>query len=330
MNPNASLKAVDAVDVVVLVDNVTDILSSVPDSVLHETAMLRRAGMPALSGEAKCCPHFGLSLVITARVGATDHTLLFDAGPEGYVIRRNGEKLGVDFGKIEATVLSHGHWDHAGGFLEALDLISSANGGKDVPCYVNPGMFKTRALRLPDGDYLPFKEIPSPAELSSKGAQVINSEESRLLLDDTFYLSGEIPRITDYERGLPGHMQRSADGQSWEPDPWIMDERYLATHVKDKGIVVFTACSHAGVVNVLRNAQTVFADAPLYAVMGGFHLAGKEIEPIIADTVADIDAFGLRRIVPGHCTGWRAVSALANSFDDQTLVPCAVGRQYRF
>ena len=90
-----------------------------------------------------------------------------------------------------------------------------------------------------------------------------------MLLEDLFYLSGEIPRVTPYERGLLSHMQRSGDGSSWEPDPWIMDERYVAAHIKNKGIIVFTACSHSGVINVLKDASSAFADVPLYAVMGG-------------------------------------------------------------
>ena len=62
-----------------------------------------------------------------------------------------------------------------------------------------------------------------------------------------------------------------------------MDERFLAVNVKDKGImVVFTACSHAGVVNVLRHAAEVFEGIPLYAVMGGFHLAGPGMQERIA------------------------------------------------
>ena len=54
-----------------------------------------------------------------------------------------------------------------------------------------------------------------------------------------------------------------------------MDERFLAVAVKDKGIVVFTACSHAGVVNVLTHACQCFPDQNVYAVMGGFHLPAK-------------------------------------------------------
>jgi 7,8-dihydropterin-6-yl-methyl-4-(beta-D-ribofuranosyl)aminobenzene 5'-phosphate synthase len=125
-------------------------------------------------------------------------------------------------------------------------------------------------------------------------------------------------------------VKRAADGKSWEPDPLIMDERYLAVHVKKKGIVVFTACSHAGVVNVLADARKVFEDVPLHAVMGGFHLSGEDVEPVIPETVRDIKSFGLKRIVPAHCTGWRAVHALVNAFGADVIVPSAVGKQFTF
>jgi 7,8-dihydropterin-6-yl-methyl-4-(beta-D-ribofuranosyl)aminobenzene 5'-phosphate synthase len=136
--------------------------------------------------------------------------------------------------------------------------------------------------------------------------------------------------VTPYEKGLPGHLKRTADGQGWEPDPWIMDERYVALHVKGKGAVVFTACSHAGVINVLKDAHNVFGDVPLHAVMGGFHLSGPQVEDIIGDTVGDMRGFGLQRIVPAHCTGWRAVGALVRAFGEEVIVPSAVGRQFVF
>ncbi len=53
-----------------------------------------------------------------------------------------------------------------------------------------------------------------------------------------------------------------------------MDERFVAVNVRDKGIVVFTACSHAGVVNVLQHARDCFPGVPVHAVLGGFHLSG--------------------------------------------------------
>jgi len=324
------LTAVDALEVQVLVDNVTDSLSTVPAGVVNENTVLVQHGLTLMSGEAKCCAHHGLSLVITARVGGERQVLLFDAGPEAYTVARNAGLLGVPFGAVGAVVLSHGHWDHAGGLAEAVRLVAAANGGRPVPCHVNPGMFVSRANTRPDGSYQPYKDIPSPGELVERGATVVNRPDARLLLEDTFYLSGEIPRVTPYERGLPGHVMRSADGKAWAPDPWLMDERYVAVRVKDKGMVVFTACSHAGVVNVLTDARKVFGDAPLHAVMGGFHLSGPTVEQVIPETVRDIRSFGLKRIVPAHCTGWRAVHALAQIYPDDVLAPSAVGRKFLF
>ena len=321
----AGLTPVDRIEVQVLVDNVTDSLSTVPANVTLEWPALMRAGMREMTGSCLCCANHGLSLVITAHRGAARHTMLFDAGPVEFAVEYNGTRLGIDFGAIEAVVLSHGHWDHAGGLPMAFDLIRKSNNGRSVPCYVHPGMFRQRAIPLPGGGLLPIRDIPSPDELSAKGAGVIATAEPQTLLDEMFFLSGEIPRVTPYEIGLPGHMRRSEDGKSWEPDPLIMDERFVAIHVKDKGIVVFTACSHAGVVNVLKHAQTCFPAAPLYGVAGGLHLAGGN-EKIIPETVRDMGDFGLKLIAPGHCTGWRAVNALARAFGDAVVVPSAVGK----
>lgn len=328
-NVARDLKTVDALEVTVLVDNVVDALSTVPKGVATDTAVLMSKGLKVSSGHARCCANNGLSLLITARVGSDIQILLFDAGPEAYTIARNGDRLKAPFGEVGAIVLSHGHWDHGGGLPEAIRLVTSANGGKPVPCHVNDGMFVSRAVRLPSGHYLPHEDLATPAQLAKIGADVVNSGEARLIVEQMFCLSGEIPRLTSYEKGFPPHMKLSADG-SWEPDPLIMDERYVAAHVKSKGIVVFTACSHAGVINVLTDARKAFGDVPLYAVMGGFHLAGAEVEKIIPETVRDIQTFGLKRIAPCHCTGWRAVRALTNALGEDIIVPCAVGRQFVF
>jgi 7,8-dihydropterin-6-yl-methyl-4-(beta-D-ribofuranosyl)aminobenzene 5'-phosphate synthase len=325
-----ALNAVDRLEVQVLVDNATDQLSSNPDNVLSERVCLIKAGMAEWGGEAICCAHFGLSLIVSAYANGTQHTLLFDGGPEAYAVERNGARLGIDFGAIESVILSHGHFDHAGGLLKALELIRAHNNGRKVPFYVHPGMFRQRAFKLANGEMLPFKEIPGVEALTNSGATVINSPEARLLLDNLFYVSGEIPRVTAYERGLLNHMRKTEDGTAWEPDPLIMDERFLAVKVREKGLVVFTACSHAGVINVLTDARATFADTPLYAVMGGLHLSGPGPEQVIADTVRDLARFGLKMIVPGHCTGWRAVTALVNAFGEEVVVPSAVGKLYTF
>jgi len=319
---------VDSCEVLVLVDNVSDLLSTVPPGVTGEVANVIAAGATELDGRCLCCAQWGLSLLITVRQGDRSRTVLFDAGPEAYGVLRNAEKLGVDWGKVDAAVFSHGHWDHVGGMTAALEKIAKANGGRAVPVHVNEGMFVRRAMRLPAGE-LPMERVPSPRDLEAAGGTVVMEEGPSLLADGMVYLSGDIPRVTPYEKGLPGQVAEQPDG-TWEPDPWITDERWLAVEVKGLGAIVFSACSHAGIVNVLTDARERLAPAPLHGVMGGFHLSGAAWEAIIPETVADMADFGLKAIVPGHCTGWRAVQKLVATFGEDVVVPSAVGRRHRF
>jgi 7,8-dihydropterin-6-yl-methyl-4-(beta-D-ribofuranosyl)aminobenzene 5'-phosphate synthase len=251
---------------------------------------------------------------------------LFDTGPEAATFLRNAEILGVDFSVVEAMVLSHGHWDHGGGLVAAIEKISKVRNRQRVDCLMHPGMFAERALQRPNGELLKFESVPATNVLTDAGANVLSTREPQFIADGAFYVSGEIPRVTPYETGFPGHVRRGADGQSWEPDPLIMDERFVSVQVKDKGQFIFSACSHAGVINVLTHARSLFPSVSLYGVMGGLHLAGAT-EKIIPETVADLKQFGLKLLAPGHCTGWRAISAMAKVFGDE-LVPSAVGKRY--
>ncbi len=329
-NAAPDLAALDSASVFVLIDNVSDGLSSVPDGVTNEMDSIREAGAESFSGESFCFACFGISLVVTGQIGDRMRTVLFDAGPNGIAVEHNVPRLGVDMGAVEAVVLSHGHTDHASGLPAAIKLITAANGGRRVPVHVNPEMFSHRGERLDSGDIYPNEDIPSIEALERAGGQVKNDPESRLLLDDMFYLSGEIPRMTSYEKGIPVQVRRNADDTDWEPDPWVMDERYLAINLRDKGIMVFTACSHAGLINVLRDVRDTFSPTPLFGVMGGFHLAGKTFEAIIPETVRDLEEFDLKVIVPGHCTGWRAVHRMVESFGESIVLPSAVGRRHLF
>jgi len=322
------LAQADRAEILILVDNVTDNLSSVPAYVETEMPRLWKRGLKLLSGRCMCCAAHGLACAVTVWRGDTAHTLLFDTGPDDSVFGRNVERLGFDMGGIESIVLSHGHWDHSGAMLLALEMIQLSNGGRPVPTYMHPGMYRSRAMKAADGSMRPFADVPSQAQLEQAGALVVNAVEPQLILDDLFFVSGEIPRVTAFETGMQGQHRRTLDGQGWEPDPLVIDERFIAVSVKGKGVIVLTACSHAGVVNVMTHARDCFAGETLYGVLGGFHLSGGN-ERIIPETVAELRAFELKLIAAAHCTGWRAVNALADAFGD-AVAPAAVGKVYRF
>jgi metallo-beta-lactamase superfamily protein len=158
-NPS-ELNVMDGCEILVLVDNVSDPLSTVPNGVTSEIPNLLRAGARELAGSCMCCAQWGLSLVLTVRTGDQQSMLLFDSGPEGYGIERNGARLGVDFGVIDAVVLSHGHFDHVGGMTTALRLIAHAKGATDT------GACQRRDVRRP-GDNSRRRE-PAAARQGSR------------------------------------------------------------------------------------------------------------------------------------------------------------------
>ncbi|MCB4820616.1 MBL fold metallo-hydrolase [Roseicella aerolata] len=323
-----ALATADGVEVLVLVDNVTDSLSSTPAFVTREWQVLRRRGMKVVAGGALCCANHGLSLVITAHGPDGRRSLLFDGGPVDYAVERNGTRLGVDFGAIGAAMLSHGHWDHAGGLPQALSMIRAANGGGPVPLHLHPGMFAERGSRQPDGGVLPMDRVPPPEAWTAMGAAPVLRADAYTILDDLFWISGEIPRRTPYERGLANQVARATEADPWRPDPLLLDERCLVLRIRDKGLLVFSACSHAGIANVLHHVRDSFPGEPIHAAMGGFHLSGEN-EAIIPETVRDLAGFGLTHIIPAHCTGWRAVAALERAFGEPAVAPAAVGKLYR-
>jgi len=312
-----------------LVDNVTDGLSTAPSFVESEMAYHWRRGMKRLAGRCLCCAAHGLSCLVTTWRGQTRKTVLFDTGPDSDVFLRNVRLLQTDMAAVDAIVLSHGHWDHAGAMTVALDMIRANDTDRRIPVHLHPGMFRSRAMRAHDGSMRPFADIPTIAELEEHGADVRLSREPERLFDGMFSISGEIPRVTSFERGMPGQFRRTEDGSGWEPDPLLMDERSMAVHVADKGIVVLSACSHAGIVNVMAHAQAQFPAVPIHCAMGGFHLSGGN-EAIIPETVVALKQFGIATIAAGHCTGWRAMAALANAYGDGVVAPLAVGKLFSF
>ena len=314
MSEPSQLKEIDACEVLVLVDNVSDPLSTVPQGVTWEIPNLLRAGATELAGSCMCCAQWGLSLVLTANTGDQRSTLLFELRSGGIRHRaqwrasRSGFRDDRRGGAVARAFRPCGRHDD-----RTRADFARAKGRRPTPVHVNAGMFVDRATVRADGSLLPLGKVPSPAELEAAGGELVVADDARLLLDRAFYLSGEIPRVTPYEQGLKGQV-RSTPGGGWEPDELVLDERFLAVHLRDRGIFVFTACSHAGIVNVLSHARELFDPISLYGVMGGFHLSGSYCKSIISETIEGLRGFGLKRLVPGHCTGWRATARLVDDF----------------
>ncbi len=321
-----SLVPIDRLSVDVLTDDVSDSYVSKTLFAVSEFANIVRAGAATISGESLLVANLGYGLRLVSGSGAVRHSLLFDTGTEGAAFIRNCTNLAIPLGEVEAIAITHGHWDHMGALPAALDAIAEHGGAATV--HVNPDMFNERGVRLSSGSIVPVAKVPLPAELARRGAAVVNDPAERLLLDGHFYYSGEIPRVTPFEKGRVDHLCRTGPNAPWQPDPLLMDERMLVAHVGGLGLIVFSACSHAGIVNVCTEVDKLFPDTPIHCLMGGLHLGGV-MEGIIPQTVEALRPFAIPHIITGHCTGWRALHALANAFGD-AVSQSAVGTTYTF
>ncbi|KAL6242240.1 hypothetical protein RBB50_010788 [Rhinocladiella similis] len=337
----AQLAEIDSLEVLVIVDNELDPISSYQVPGLTVGGQLADVALRAPLQHAErggagfeirmdnlCCGSHGLSLMITATKDDKRRTMLFDTAPEGHIWELNARRLRADIGSVELVQLSHWHRDHSGGMLKAISIINGAR-PPDSPVVVDlhPDRPHYRGFLGPAGP-VSLEADPTFAEIEAAGATVVKNDKPHAVLDDMFLVSGEIPRVTSYEVGFKRGMRFNQDTSSWESDELILDERFLMCNVKGKGLVVFTGCSHAGVVNVVKHALQLGGTAKLHAVIGGYHLVGPN-EAWVKETVADLRDLNPDILMPGHCSGWRAKVEIEKMMPGK-LAPSTVGTKFSF
>jgi len=339
--PLTGFGPLDQLEMTIVVDNETDTLSSVDagiDQLPELVSLLHRHPASRQHEGHDCIPVFdhlcvachGFSVLLRGVRGEETRTMLFDVGPYGDVWLDNAERLGIDLSEIEAVFLSHWHADHSAGFPVVVEAIAAARAAAGLSAPVvdlHPDRPDQRGVQLPTGVMALLPPEPSFEAIEAAGGVVVRNADTHVLAG-LFVGSGEIARVTEYETGLVGH--HTFRGDECVADPLILDERFLATHVKGRGVTVLSACSHAGVVNACLGAMDLFPGEPMDVVLGGYHLAGAAMELRIGDTVRDLaERVDPRIIAPGHCTGWRAKAALADAFAPGRYGPSVVGSRYR-
>lgn len=307
-----NLQEVDKLEVTVLIDNYTDVL------LLQGTDMVKRPMTPP--------PNFplaehGFSCLLRVCKGAEEHVVLMDAGVSSTCFFHNVRVLNVDLSKVEAVVLSHGHSDHFGALVEFLNKAA-----KGIPVVLHPDAFLQRGLNIANtGRRLEFPRLDEAA-LKETGAVLHKVKEASTLFADRILISGEVRRVTDFEKGFPWAEAKIDD--KWVVDPFH-DDQGVAVKVKGRGLVVISGCSHAGIINTVKHLQAAAQRSKVHAVLGGFHLTGPIFEPIIGPTIEEMKKIGPDFVMPMHCTGWQAVNQFAKEMPQQ-FVLTTVGTTYVF
>ncbi|HXY61428.1 MAG TPA: MBL fold metallo-hydrolase [Nitrospirota bacterium] len=307
-----SLREAETLEVTILVDNYTDAL------LLESSKILRR---PAVLPPNSLLAEHGFSCLIKAAAGSEEHTVLMDVGTSGTCFLHNADLLKIDLSKVEAVVISHGHFDHFWALQKVVGRLR-----KGIPLILHPEAILHRRLNIPALGVQ--REMPSLDEDSLKDASVELKKirEDSVLYSGLILVLGEVERETSFEKGFPG-AEAKIDGR-WATDPFH-DDRGIVVKVKDKGLVIIGGCSHAGIINTVKHAQKVTRTQKVHAVLGGFHLTGPMFEVIIEPTIEEMKKIGPAFVIPMHCTGWKAITQFAEKMPSQFLMN-SLGTTYVF
>lgn len=247
----------------------------------------------------------GLSLLIESK----GKLILFDAGQTEALIP-NSKQMKSDLSKVDFAVVSHGHFDHTGGFPAFCQLNHTA------PVYIQKNAFS---------DFYDIKEDGSPEErpcgILWNNAQM-NTMKNRLIhtdgplwVDRNTVISGTIPH-SSMNDATEEFLVKQKDG-SYLKD--IMDHEQFLAIEEDGNLYLFSGCSHTGIVNAIEYACSLFPGRNLKLLAAGMHMfrcSSFERNRIIGRmTELQIEA-----IIPMHCTGMEATCEMKSIFGYRCLI----------
>ena len=309
-----TLPPVDRVSVTTVVDNSVDILR--PDE-----KVARRWGVPRARKIADLRAEHGLAHHVEIARGRETARIAFDFGLTAASMTHNFRELGLDAGAIDALALSHGHSDHFGGLLGFLSAYRRRM-RPGLRFYGHPNHYVGRWSER-DGDRVSLGRLDR-GDVARWDVDVVDVAEPVVLAEGVL-LSGEMRATEPYE-AIPPSLRMEQDGALVQ-DTFI-GEQTLVAHVRDRGLVVVTSCSHRGIVGICRNAMRVSGVPKIHAVLGGFHLSGLDAERI--DRVVEtLRGFEVDYLVPQHCTGFEAFVRLAERMGKE-LVVSSTGSTFTF
>ncbi len=306
------LKEVDRVEILTLQDNYIDLLVRDNNEVIQRANIVEGT---AIRRNSVLAEH-GFSALVTTAVEDNSRSLLFDFGFSSHGAASNAQALEADFSRVEALALSHGHLDHFGGLKELAALIERSG----IEMIVHPEVFRNpRYIKAGENLKINFPSF-TREKAESAGVRVVESLGPYPLLDNEGLFLGEIKRLTDFEKGVPALWY--GEGAQARPDTFE-DDTGLAFLVKGRGLVVLTGCAHAGIINTIYYARDLTGVDKVLAVIGGFHLSGPDMEPVVRATIEAFKELAPEYIIPTHCTGRKVIGMIEEELPDSFILNMA-------
>ena len=330
-----NLQEIESAKITILVDNITDRL-------LPSSSIVKRPPMISNQTISKSpIAEHGFSALLEISYVYENATktnkFLFDTGVSKEGIVNNSDVLGINLKDIETIILSHGHFDHISGLISTLGRLK-----KSVEIIAHPEAFLRRWLVYPNGnkarmDFLDEEEINQAGGIIRKVDKIsflprnanMQSKKKTNQANNRVMITGQIPRVTEFEKGFPLQYKEQDNEINLVPDPLVSDDQALIMNVKNKGLIILTGCGHAGIVNTIKFAKKVTGIKKIYCVIGGFHLSGQDYEDSIPLTIAELTRVDPQYIVPCHCTGWKATNKIIDTMPEK-FIQSSVGSTFYF
>lgn len=275
---------------------------------------------------------WGLSLWLESEAKGAQRTLMLDYGYTPEVLLNNMALIGVDPAKLDALIVSHGHYDHFGGLNGFLDKfrdrlpadVKLYAGGEDNFCH--------RVSATPTkGQFTDFGTLDR-RQLAAQRVTTVLCETPTVIAGHAF-TTGKITRRS-IERILPqtwvefgikdGLGCNTSHYLPAELDGKIVPDEHIHEHatcfnVRDMGLVVISSCGHVGIVNSVKQAQEVSGIQKVHAIVGGFHL-GPAPKDYLTEVVAEIKKLDPDVLIPMHCSGLNFVQEATAQMGDKVMV----------
>jgi 7,8-dihydropterin-6-yl-methyl-4-(beta-D-ribofuranosyl)aminobenzene 5'-phosphate synthase len=279
--------------------NPTDLLASLKVTVLAEDSV---------QYESPLLGQHGISFLLEARTQDVCKRILVDVGQNPSALLLNMRLLGIQPSAIDALFLTHCHYDHTQGTVEVLKAI----GKKGFPVVAHPDTFRPHYVKDPYLRHVGVMPEDSQPRIEEAGGLLFQPTDPFPFVPGLI-TTGEVRRQTEFEEvGIA--LFTLAGGRVVQDT--MKDDISLVAQVRDKGLVIVTGCSHAGIVNIVKHSVEMTGERRIAAILGGFHLLSAS-EERIGKTVAALSQFDIELISAGHCTGFKAQAALYQTFKDR-------------